>query len=120
MTAGDGCFYVGLGGKSTFPKQSSYEPYQCCPTKVTRGTKVAKMTPHTPVSKPASFSKARQATNSKPAKPTPKPVAPKPTTPARTPPKPMKESKMSTSLKTEKASKGKKSFFGSGKYIWWW
>lgn len=126
MTAGDGCFYVGLGGKSTLPKQSSYEPYQCCPTKVTRGTKVAKMTPHqTPVSKPT-FGKVRQSTNSQPTKPAPKPVVkstpklstpklptPKLPTPVRLPAKPVREP-----IKTEK--KGKKSFFGSGKYIWWW
>ncbi|XP_015185698.1 PREDICTED: uncharacterized protein LOC107071317 isoform X1 [Polistes dominula] len=44
LTAGDGCFYIGMGGKSAKPKIPSYEPYQCCPAKVARGTKLAKAT----------------------------------------------------------------------------
>ncbi|XP_011332749.1 uncharacterized protein LOC105276630 [Ooceraea biroi] len=41
---GDGCFYIGMGGKSAKPKIPSYEPYQCCPAKLAHGTKVAKVT----------------------------------------------------------------------------
>ncbi|XP_015185699.1 PREDICTED: uncharacterized protein LOC107071317 isoform X2 [Polistes dominula] len=33
-----------MGGKSAKPKIPSYEPYQCCPAKVARGTKLAKAT----------------------------------------------------------------------------
>lgn len=118
LPAGDGCFYVGLGGKETLPKQSSFEPYQCCPTKVTRGTKVAKMSPSAPMGKPAAFGKSRQSTNSKPPSPI-KPKLPAVKIPA---PKPkLKEpASKSTAVKAEKPAKGKKGFFGSGKYIWWW
>lgn len=44
LTAGDRCFYIGLGAKPAVPKVT-YEPYQCCPTKVISPTKVAKATP---------------------------------------------------------------------------
>ncbi|XP_053603360.1 uncharacterized protein hlk isoform X3 [Plodia interpunctella] len=40
----DRCFYIGLGAKPAVPKMT-YEPYQCCPTKVQSPTKVAKATP---------------------------------------------------------------------------
>ncbi|KOB72664.1 Protein disulfide-isomerase A5, partial [Operophtera brumata] len=40
----DRCFYIGLGAKPAVPKMT-YEPYQCCPTKVQSLTKVAKATP---------------------------------------------------------------------------
>ncbi|KAI5646564.1 thioredoxin-like domain-containing protein [Phthorimaea operculella] len=40
----DRCFYIGMGAKPAVPKMS-YEPYQCCPTKVQSPTKVAKATP---------------------------------------------------------------------------
>lgn len=125
LTAGDGCFYVGLGGKDTLPKQSSYEPYQCCPTKVAHGTKVAKMSPSSPMGKPPAFGKSRQSTNSKPA------TKPKPPTPAKS--APAKLSVKEATIKAAKAAskapttvvkadkpKTKRGFFGSGKYIWWW
>ncbi|KAF9406977.1 hypothetical protein HW555_012847 [Spodoptera exigua] len=41
---GDRCFYIGLGAKPAVPKMT-YEPYQCCPTKVQSPTKIAKATP---------------------------------------------------------------------------
>ncbi|KAJ0178650.1 hypothetical protein K1T71_005425 [Dendrolimus kikuchii] len=40
----DRCFYIGLGAKPAVPKMT-YEPYQCCPTKVQSPTRVAKATP---------------------------------------------------------------------------
>ncbi|CAH0703030.1 unnamed protein product [Spodoptera exigua] len=40
----DRCFYIGLGAKPAVPKMT-YEPYQCCPTKVQSPTKIAKATP---------------------------------------------------------------------------
>lgn len=127
--AGDGCFYVGLGGKSSFPK-NSFEPYQCCPSKPSKGTKVAKATP--------SPKKSVQKSPPKPAKPVPKLPSPKPApakeTKKESPAKPFakafvanknpKEAKEAPSKgkeasKTDKG-KGKKGFFGTGKYIWWW
>lgn len=48
----DECFYVGLGHrgqsqtarKSNFLGSDEYRPFQCCPTKLERATKVPKMT----------------------------------------------------------------------------
>ncbi|XP_035717934.1 uncharacterized protein LOC118439841 [Vespa mandarinia] len=40
-----------MGGKSAKPKIPSYEPYQCCPAKVARGTKLAKATKVSPIIK---------------------------------------------------------------------
>lgn len=48
----DECFYVGLGHrgqsqtarKSNFMGSDEYRPFQCCPTKLERATKVPKMT----------------------------------------------------------------------------
>lgn len=129
--AGDGCFYVGLGGKNKFPS-SSYEPYQCCPNKPSRGSKVPKMTPApNPKQVTAKPSRPKPAqTAGRPAAPkpfetarkdakTPKTPPPKPA-PTKVPPKPLKEpAKEKTVGKAEKG-KGKKGFFGTGKYIWWW
>lgn len=39
----DGCFYIGMGGKGLPAK--TYEPFQCCPTKPHKDTKVAKLAP---------------------------------------------------------------------------
>lgn len=121
LTAGDGCFYVGLGGKNTLPKQSSYEPYQCCPTKVARGTKVAKMSPSAAISKPVMFGKSHQASNSKPV-PVKAATPVKASAPLRAPaPRvPAKEPVVKMAVKADKAPKRNKGFFGSGKYIWWW
>lgn len=126
--AGDGCFYVGLGGKNKFPN-TAYEPYQCCPNKPSRGTKIPKMSPA-----PA----AKQVT-AKTTRPTPA-VADKPfqtarkdaKTPKSPPPKTIqqpkaapkqsgvKEGKEKPALAKPEKGKGKKGFFGTGKYIWWW
>lgn len=128
---GDGCFYVGLGGKNTFPNPS-YQPYQCCPNKPSQGTKLPKMSPRLP--------NIKQVT----AKPSRPPPPPPPTqkpfqtarkdakTPKSPPPKPAekapvkntkeapKNGKEKVALPKAEKGKGKKGFFGTGKYIWWW
>lgn len=119
--AGDGCFYIGMGGKGQIPNPS-YEPYQCCPKQVTKGSKVAKLQhkiggPKTVVPKPTP----------KPSKKVP--AAP----PSPTPPAMKTVSRADHSVKTGKEgkekngpntkgdkAKAKKGFFGTGKYIWWW
>lgn len=108
FAAGDGCFYVGLGGKSVVPKPASYEPYQCCPTKLGKGTKVAKMTA-TKLPKPAT--KKNEGSSKKFE-------TSKPFTPARSANK--KDKPVTAAAKPEKKEKGKKGFFGIGKYIKWW
>ncbi|CAG9857811.1 unnamed protein product [Phyllotreta striolata] len=40
---GDGCFYIGMGGKGPQFASSNYQPYQCCPKPPTKTTKVAKL-----------------------------------------------------------------------------
>lgn len=52
MYTDDECFFVGLGHrgqsetarKSNFLGSNEYRPFQCCPTKLERATKVPKMT----------------------------------------------------------------------------
>lgn len=126
--AGDGCFYVGLGGKNRFPSPS-YEPYQCCPSKPSQGSKIPKMSPApnpkqvtakttpsrspSPPSQPKPFQTAR-----KDAK-TPKSPPPKPQ-PVKAPLKNPKDAAKDTKEKKVEKGKGKKGFFGTGKYIWWW
>lgn len=93
LTAGDRCFYIGLGAKPAVPKMT-YEPYQCCPTKVQSPTKVAKATPtKVPAKK---LDKDKQGAGEKSAKGRNKALA-----------------------KSEKTGKGKKGLFGSDN-IWWW
>lgn len=120
--AGDGCFYVGLGGRSLLP-QPKYQPYQCCPSKVSRGSKVAKATP-SPV-KQVTHAKDRPLQTVR--KSTVRLPKPKPT-----PPPPPKSDKGGSKLisikekpgpligKQDKPKGSKKGFFGTGKYIWWW
>ncbi|KAF7270389.1 hypothetical protein GWI33_016650 [Rhynchophorus ferrugineus] len=45
--SGDGCFYIGMGGKpGRYPSGSSgYEPFQCCPSKPAKSSKVVKLQP---------------------------------------------------------------------------
>jgi hypothetical protein len=113
----DGCFYIGMGGKGQLPNPS-YEPYQCCPSsKPTQGSKLAKL---------AAKGTAKQVAKS--ARPLPKEtkkperLAPaRPVSKANHPTKVNKETGKEKNLpvKPEKG-KGKKGFFGTGKYIWWW
>ena len=45
--ADDGCFYVGLGSngkKKSGGAPADYRPFQCCPTKLEKSTRVPKMT----------------------------------------------------------------------------
>lgn len=113
LTAGDGCFYIGMGGKSAKPKIPSYEPYQCCPTKLAHGTKVAKVTKVSPITKDKSKVRDTGRTD-KPLLPGLKPIN-KLTA---------KESKKSATISSkgdsdakESKSKAKRGFFGSGKYL---
>lgn len=115
--AGKGCFYIGLGGKSTVPNPS-YEPYQCCPSKAPRSSKVANASP-------AAAAAARKFANSNSRLDKPSFTATgKESNPRDN--KPLVTSKdkgkgvSSGKEKPEKSKKGKKSFFGSGKYTWWW
>lgn len=116
--AGDGCFYIGMGSKGQLPNPS-YEPYQCCPKPVARGSKVAKLQHKVASSKAVA------------PKPTPKPSKKPPATPA--PPALKTVSRADHTIKTAKEgkekngppskgekAKAKKGFFGTGKYIWWW
>jgi len=110
LTAGDGCFYIGMGGKSAKPKIPSYEPYQCCPAKLAHGTKVAKVSP---IAKDKGKSYGAGRTD-KPQLPALKPIN-KLTA---------KESKKSATISPrvdgdakESKSKAKRGFFGSGKYL---
>lgn len=102
-----------MGGKSAKPKIPSYEPYQCCPTKLAHGTKVAKVTKIGPITKDKSkFQGTGRA--DKPLLPALKPIN-KLTA---------KESKKSATISSrvdkdakESKSKAKRGFFGSGKYF---
>ncbi|XP_047114622.1 uncharacterized protein LOC124794951 [Schistocerca piceifrons] len=113
VVKGDGCFYIGLGGKSVVPNPS-YEPYQCCPTKVKQGSRIAKATP-TPVNKKFTPNKLTNPTS----KPTNQPTS-KDRSGANVKDKPFaasaKPSSKSIPLsdKSEKVKKGKKSFTFSG------
>lgn len=97
----------------------SYEPYQCCPTKVKQGTRIAKATPSTAT---------KTHTPSKLTNPTNKPLNPttnkdkssysfkeKPGNPSS-----KFSGKGSTGAKPEKSKKGRKGLDESGNYVWWW
>lgn len=121
---GDGCFYVGLGGNGQFPK-NNFEPYQCCPSSKPSGrSKVAKLPSSTKqVATKATTKQAKQAPE-KPftmARKDAKVVKRPPPQQAAT--KPQKETAKDNKGKEKQdkqAGKGKKGFFGTGKYIWWW
>lgn len=93
--AGDGCFYIGLGGKSALPNPP-LEPYQCCPTKGTRGTK-----------KTSSEKRGGPASQKKATKDTAKFG------------KGYINSASSNVQKQDKGNKPKKGILDS-KFIWWW
>ncbi|KAJ3665010.1 hypothetical protein Zmor_000531 [Zophobas morio] len=109
MFSGDGCFYIGMGGKGRLPNPS-YEPYQCCPSsKPSQGSKFAKIAAKG--AKPATkTTRAVPKESKKPEK-----LAPlKPVSKANHPTKLNKENKeKNVPVKAEKG-KGKKSFFGTG------
>lgn len=81
-----------MGAKPAVPKMT-YEPYQCCPTKVQSPTKVAKATP---TKVPKKIEKQPQ--------------------------KPEKEvkGKNKALAKPDKPTKGKKGLIESDNNIWWW
>lgn len=119
LTAGDGCFYIGMGAKSAKPTIPSYEPYQCCPSKVMRDTKVVKVSP-------AGKSKLRpdKPKRSKPTSTGATTTTPPPPLPGL---KPINKLSAKDSRKTlqqpakkedkpKKEAKAKKGFFGSGNY----
>lgn len=126
---GDGCFYVGLGGKGQFPK-NSFEPYQCCPSsKPSDGSKVVKLSASTKqvATKSAQKQTKQQekpfTTVRKDAKVVkrPPPHQVSSTKPLGKPPKESLKDQTKGKEKQDKQSgKGKKGFFGTGKYIWWW
>lgn len=102
-----------MGAKSAKPMIPSYEPYQCCPTKVTRGTKVAKVSP---VASKAKLRHDKPNRNRPTLKQTPLAVTPTEPPALKSINKlSAKDSKKSLAAK-EAAAKGKKGFFGSGKY----
>lgn len=113
LTAGDGCFYIGMGGKSAKPKIPSYEPYQCCPAKVAHGTKVAKATKISTVGK----GKGKGHGTDKSEKlglPALKPINKLTAKDSR------KAATVSSGVsKTGADQKAKKGFFGTGKYLNW-
>lgn len=113
FAAGDGCFFIGLGGKNAIPNPS-YEPYKCCPTQVTKGTKVAKATP---TSGKKDVEKPKKSSKGGSYNPTPPPLS-KEKEPKGKEKVSAKEKQLATA--SEKPQKGKKGFFGNGKYIWWW
>lgn len=109
----DGCFYIGMGAKSAKPTIPSYEPYQCCPSKVVRDTKVAKANPVSKINlqhdKPKRPAKQTPTTTT-----TPKPPALKPINKLSA--KDSRKTLQAAPQKEEKPkkdSKAKKGFFGS-------
>lgn len=112
--AGDGCFYIGMGSKSRLPNPS-YEPYQCCPKPVTKGSKVAKLQ-HKMVTSRDVATKPTPKSNKKPSTPPLKTVSR-----ADHSTKNAKEGKEKNKpVPKGERGKAKKGFFGTGKYIWWW
>lgn len=105
-----------MGGRpGKYPTASSYEPFQCCPSKPTKGSKVAKIQPKLPSPK--------KAPKKAPAKPTKSEPAQKPMTKVSKSNHAVKgrEKPLPPPVKEKPSpSKAKKGFFGTGKYIWWW
>ncbi|RZC33857.1 uncharacterized protein BDFB_002087 [Asbolus verrucosus] len=103
----DGCFYIGMGGKGQLPNPS-YEPYQCCPSKPSQGSKVPKL---------AAKGTKQVAKSNRPApKETKKPEKSAPlkqVSKANHPIKQKETTKEKLPVKPEKG-KGKKGFFGTG------
>ncbi|XP_064212482.1 uncharacterized protein hlk isoform X3 [Tribolium castaneum] len=108
MFSGDGCFYIGMGGKGQLPNPS-YEPYQCCPSKPAQGSKFAKL-----AAKGAKTTKNRPLPKEikKPERSVPMKTVSKANKPTKT--KEIKEKIIP--VKPEKG-KGKKGFFGTGNLL---
>lgn len=112
--AGDGCFYIGMGSKGQLPNPS-YEPYQCCPKPVLKGSKIAKLQ-----QKVGSSKAVAPKTEPKPIKRIPKGPTLKTVSRTDHTVKNIKEGKDTIREPRKNENKGKKGFFGTGKYIWWW
>ena len=120
LTAGDGCFYIGMGAKSAKPTIPSYEPYQCCPSKVAQGTKVAKVSPISKPKlrhddKPKRPKLASSTTTTTPAPPALKSINKLSAKDSRKTIQPQATGKKEDKPKKDTA-KAKKGFFGSGNY----
>lgn len=133
----DQCFYVGLGQrgqsqsarKANFLGSDEYRPFQCCPTKLERATKVPKMTAQRLAQSKSNDRKPGKQGNFHFADVTPKPVAkaPKePKSPKKSSEVTTKETKpdttrkgAATKAKAEKGQKGQKGLLGIGKVVNW-
>lgn len=132
LPTGDGCFYIGMGGKNAKPTIPSYEPYQCCPANLNRGTKVAKVS-RVPQSSKKQIGNKLSSTSSTSKTSTSSGASTTTTTTVAPQLKPInkltaKESKKNAKIGTEKeekksssqpnkVAKPKRGFFGSGKYL---
>ncbi|ENN72382.1 hypothetical protein YQE_11017, partial [Dendroctonus ponderosae] len=110
----DGCFYIGMGGRpGKYPSASSYEPFQCCPSKPAKSSKVAKIQPKLPSPKGVPKKANPKAAPPKKPEPVQKPLA--------------KVSKANHDVKgrdkgspppvKDKPNKPKKGFFGTGNLL---
>lgn len=138
----DQCFYVGLGQrgqpqtarKANFLGSDEYRPFQCCPTKLERATKVPKMTAqrlaHSKTDRSAGGNKAGnfhfQDVTQKPAAAPKAPKAPKnPAVKKVADVAPAKESTAkkaggtTAKGKADKGQKGQKGLLGIGKVVNW-
>lgn len=140
----DECFYVGLGhqGGASAKKggyvPNEYRPFQCCPTKLERSTKVPKMT-----AQKIGHAKTNTKDDGGNFKfSAPKPTTTKPKSPIPVQPKAnnkpeaspikfaqvrkvnggapnRKDDKKAIARNSKDKVKGQKGMFGMGKYIWW-
>lgn len=139
----DECFYVGLGHrgqsqtarKSNFLGSDEYRPFQCCPTKLERATKVPKMTAQRLANKNTNEKTAKSGHFEFSAEPTKTARAEelskasakktaKATGNAKKPAAPVvavaKETKLEKKSKKDKAQKpGQKGLLGIGKVVDW-
>lgn len=108
-----------MGGKGQLPNPA-FEPYQCCPRPPAGGSKVAKLQPKI---KQVTGKTAPKAVK-KIDKPAPAPMKTVSKANHPLPPRPgskdVKNGKEKAPLAKGEKGKGKKGFFGTGKYIWWW
>uniref|UniRef100_A0A6P7GKN2 Uncharacterized protein LOC114337953 n=1 Tax=Diabrotica virgifera virgifera TaxID=50390 RepID=A0A6P7GKN2_DIAVI len=65
----DGCFYIGMGGKTALANPTQYQPYQCCPKPPAKASKVAKLQAKpTPAPKPSKQVTAKSSSPKKAVK----------------------------------------------------
>lgn len=112
--AGDGCFFIGLGGKNVPPTSSAYDSFQCCPSKAQKGSKVAKASPMQSKASQGASRGSGASTGSSRARGRSAKLQDDVTGKSK------KGSTIGSAVAPagrEKSSKGKK---GLGKFIWWW